>query len=304
MSTAAASCPQPRCSRPRPRPEGISTISTTRWCPLDQGHAGRPVEPTSANAKPNQEWTKLKTGKHRARPEDHGARSRWQEENVAGSVPDEELVGRYSALDMVTSRRAKSMSRPRRVDDGLHARFASKASGNQRHQRRSHQYRPCSQHHGGGQEPQQRAGPCRHLSRDASGEPPTAEPLRRCSASSLRCGTLRSLSVGRVKMNMRLGRCARCHPNLRKEDILRFESARRSARRRGEMTTSIPGNRRAVGRRIDGNQFRVGPAHGARNQGTHELRRHRHGDAARSDQCEACGGRGSRVLRPSQLQLR
>src|SRR5689334_6579774 len=65
-----------------------------------------PVEPGwMRNAKPNNEWLNPKTGEVLAEPGQKitvRALKRWQEEGVkAIAMPDDELVGRYSALDMV-----------------------------------------------------------------------------------------------------------------------------------------------------------------------------------------------------------
>src|SRR5205085_2583122 len=57
------------------------------------------------NAKPNHDWTNPKTGEALTEPGQKitvRALRKWQEENIKQvSLPDEELVGRYSALDMV-----------------------------------------------------------------------------------------------------------------------------------------------------------------------------------------------------------
>ena len=136
------------------------------------------------------------------------------------------------------------------------------------------------------------------------GEPPTVEAaeamfkqpvLRLASATTCR-------SVGRVKMNMRLELdCPDDVRVLRKEDVLAVlqdpgRPARRPRRnRRHRQPRQPPG---PLGRRAAGEPVPRRPAaHGARDQGAHELGRYRHGHAARPDQRQAGGGGGARVLR-------
>ena len=78
------------------------------------------------------------------------------------------------------------------------------------------------------------------------------------------------------------------------------EGARRPARRQGRDRRHRPPRQppRPLGRRAHGEPVPPGAAaHGARHQGAHVLRRHRHGDAAGPDQRQAGGGGGARVLR-------
>ena len=88
---------------------------------------------------------------------------------------------------------------------------------------------------------------------------------------------------------------------LRKEDVLAVlqdpgRPARRPRRdRRHRQPRQPPGpfGRRAAGKPVP----RRPAAHGARDQGAHELGRYRHGHAARPDQRQAGRRRGARVLR-------
>ena len=88
---------------------------------------------------------------------------------------------------------------------------------------------------------------------------------------------------------------------LRKEDILAVvKRARRPARRPRRDRRHRPSRQppRALGRRTDGEPVSPRPAaHGARDQGAHVVGRYRHRHAAGSDQREAGGGGGARVLR-------
>ena len=72
--------------------------------------------------------------------------------------------------------------------------------------------------------------------------------------------------------------------------------ARRQGRNRRHRPSRQPSC--ALGRRADGESVSRRPsAHGARHQRAHELGRYRHGNAAGSDQRQARGRRGARVLR-------
>ena len=135
------------------------------------------------------------------------------------------------------------------------------------------------------------------------GEPPTPEAAATLFNGIFFDSERYDLSaVGRVKMNMRLDLDAPdTMRTLRKEDILAVIKtlvglARRQGRdRRHRPSRQSPG---ALGRRADGESVsRRAAAHGARHQGAHELGRYRHGDAAGSDQRQAGGRRGARVLR-------
>jgi DNA-directed RNA polymerase subunit beta len=151
-----------------------------------------PVEPTwMRNAKPNNEWVNPKTGEVLAEPGQKitvRALRKWQEEGVkAIAMPDDELVGRYSALDMVNVETGEiyvEAGDELTLDSiGVLARGGLRRD---RHdQRRSHQYRRLHpQHHGGGQEPLQRTGADRHLSRDASlASRRRRKPPRLCSGN-------------------------------------------------------------------------------------------------------------------------
>ena len=135
------------------------------------------------------------------------------------------------------------------------------------------------------------------------GEPPTIESAEAMFQSLFFDSERYDLSaVGRVKMNMRL--------DLDAPDTQRTlaqgrhpgggegagESARRPWRDRRHRPSRQPP--RALGRRIDGEPIpHWPPAHGARDQGAHVVGRDRHDHAAGSDQRQAGGRRGARVLR-------
>ncbi len=120
-----------------------------------------PVDPTwMRNAKPNHDWKNPKTGEvltELGQKITVRALRKWQEEGVKTvAMPDEELVGRYSALDMVNAADRRDLCRSRRrADRRQHQDPARREVPRNRHaQRRSHQYRRLyPQHHGGGQEP-------------------------------------------------------------------------------------------------------------------------------------------------------
>ena len=129
------------------------------------------------------------------------------------------------------------------------------------------------------------------------GEPPTVEAAEAMFQGLFFDSERYDLSsVGRVKMNMRLELdCPDDVRVLRKEDVLAVlqdpgRPARRPRRdRRHRQPRQPPG---ALGGRTPGEPVPRRPAaHGARDQGAHELGRYRHGHAARPDQRQA-GGRG------------
>ncbi len=135
------------------------------------------------------------------------------------------------------------------------------------------------------------------------GEPPTIDTAEVLFNGLFSDGERYDLSaVGRVKMNMRLGldtddgiRILRLDDII---EVLRTLSDLRDGRGEVDDIDNL-GNRRvrSVGELME-NQYRIGlAAHGARDQGTHELRRYRDGDAARPDQRQAGGGGGARILR-------
>ena len=129
------------------------------------------------------------------------------------------------------------------------------------------------------------------------GEPPTVEAAEAMFKSLFFDGERYDLSsVGRVKMNMRLELdCPDDVRVIRKEDVLAVlrtlvglrDGQRRDRRHRQPRQPPGPLGGRTAGEPVP----RRPAAHGARDQGAHELGRHRHGHAARPDQCEA-GGRG------------
>ena len=135
------------------------------------------------------------------------------------------------------------------------------------------------------------------------GEPPTLDTAQNMFNSLFFDPERYDLSaVGRVKMNMRLDldrRGHRAHPaqgRHHRGDPHAGRPARRQGRdRRHRSSRQSPG---ALGRRADGKSVsHRASAHGARHQGAHVVGRYRHGDAAGSDQRQAGGGRGARVLR-------
>ena len=135
------------------------------------------------------------------------------------------------------------------------------------------------------------------------GEPPTLETAEALFNSLFFDSERYDLSaVGRVKMNSRLGLDTDDTVRvLRKEDILAILKVLVDLKDgRGEIDDiDHLGNRRvrSVGELME-NQYRVGLlAHGAGDPRAHELGRDRHRDAARSDQRQAGGGGGARVLR-------
>ncbi len=134
-----------------------------------------PVEPTwMRNAKPNNEWTNPKTGEVLTEPGQKitvRALRKWQEEGIkAVAMSDEELAGRYSALDMVNVETGEIYveAGDELTLDNIGTLRGSRLQRDRHDQCRSHQYRRLyPQHDGGGQEPLPRAGAHRHLSRDA-----------------------------------------------------------------------------------------------------------------------------------------
>ena len=135
------------------------------------------------------------------------------------------------------------------------------------------------------------------------GEPPTLDTAQNMFNSLFFDPERYDLSaVGRVKMNMRLDLTVEDTVRiLRKDDIIAVIRTLVDLRDgKGEIDDiDHLGNRRvrSVGELME-NQYRIGlSAHGARHQGAHVIGRYRHGDAAGSDQRQAGGGRGARVLR-------
>ena len=135
------------------------------------------------------------------------------------------------------------------------------------------------------------------------GEPPTLETAEALFKGLFFDSERYDLSaVGRVKMNSRLGlrdrrqraRAAQAgHPRGPQGAGRAQGRPRRDRRHRSSRQPP-----RALGRRADGEPVPRRPAaHGARDPRAHELGRDRHGDAARSDQRQAGGGGGARVLR-------
>jgi len=230
-----------------------------------------PVEPTwMRNAKPNNEWTNPKTGEVLTEPGQKitvRALRKWQEEGIkAVAMTDEELAGRYSALDMVnvetgeiyveagdeltldniaTLREAGFQEivtiNVDHINIGAYIRNTMAVDKNHsREQALIDIYRVMR-----------------------PGEPPTAETAETLFGQLFFDSERYDLSsVGRVKMNMRLGLdCPDTIRTLRKEDILAILKALADLRDgRGEIDDiDNLGNRRvrSVGELME-NQFRIG----------------------------------------------
>src|SRR6266478_1713124 len=230
-----------------------------------------PVEPTwMRNAKPNNEWTNPKTGEVLTEPGQKitvRALRKWQEEGIKSvAMTDEELAGRYSALDMVnvetgeiyveagdeltldniaTLREAGFQEivtiNVDHINIGAYIRNTMAVDKNHsREQALIDIYRVMR-----------------------PGEPPTAETAETLFGQLFFDSERYDLSsVGRVKMNMRLGLdCPDTIRTLRKEDILAILKALADLRDgRGEIDDiDNLGNRRvrSVGELME-NQFRIG----------------------------------------------
>ncbi len=230
-----------------------------------------PVEPSwMRNAKPNQEWTNPKTGEVLTEPgQKITVRSlkRWQEEGLkAVAMADAELVGRYSALDMVNVETGEIY-----VEAGDELTEGSIAM--LREQGFPEIVTINVDHINIGAYVRNTMWVDKNHSREQAlvdiyrvmrpGEPPTAETAETLFGQLFFDSERYDLSsVGRVKMNMRLNLdCPDTTRTLRKEDILAILKALADLRDgRGEIDDiDNLGNRRvrSVGELME-NQFRIG----------------------------------------------
>ena len=230
-----------------------------------------PVDPTwMRNAKPNHDWSNPKTGEiltELGQKITVRALRKWQEEGVKSvAMPDEELVGRYSALDMVNTQtgeiyvEAGDELTEENIKILRDAKFTEIVTLNVDHINI------------GGYVRNTMAVDKNHSREQAlvdiyrvmrPGEPPTAETAETLFGQLFFDSERYDLSsVGRVKMNMRLGLdCPDTIRTLRKEDILAILKALADLRDgRGEIDDiDNLGNRRvrSVGELME-NQFRIG----------------------------------------------
>ena len=244
-----------------------------------------PLDPLwMKNAKSVGEWKNAKTGEvlmeAGAKITVRGLR-KWQEDGVKQiAVSDDDLIGRYSALDMVNPETGEIYVE---AGDELTAAGLKTLLENGFHEI------GCINVDGiviGSYVRNTMAADKNHSREQAlidiyrvmrPGEPPTLDTAETLFGQLFFDSERYDLSsVGRVKMNMRL--------ELDAPDTMRVRQSRQPAR--------------ALGRRADGEPVpRRTPSHGKGHQGTDVGRRHRHGHAARSDKRQARGGRGARVLR-------
>src|SRR6202521_892094 len=230
-----------------------------------------PVEPTwMRNAKPNNEWVNPKTGEVLTEPGQKitvRALRKWQEEGIkAVAMSDEELAGRYSALDMVNVETGEIYVE---AGDELtldniailrEAGFQEIVSINVDHINIGAYISPNMAVDKNHSREQALIDIYRVM---RPGEPPTAETAETLFGQLFFDSERYDLSsVGRVKMNMRLGLdCPDTIRTLRKEDILAILKALADLRDgRGEIDDiDNLGNRRvrSVGELME-NQFRIG----------------------------------------------
>ena len=229
------------------------------------------VEPAwMRNAKPNFEWTNPKTGEvltETGQKITVRALKRWQEEGIKTvSMPDEELAGRYSALDMVN------------VETGeIYVEAGDELTSENIQILRDAGFQEISvinvDHINIGAYIRNTMAVDKNHSREQAlvdiyrvmrpGEPPTAETAETLFGQLFFDSERYDLSsVGRVKMNMRLSLdCPDTMRVLRKEDILAILKALADLRDgRGEIDDiDNLGNRRvrSVGELME-NQFRIG----------------------------------------------
>jgi DNA-directed RNA polymerase subunit beta len=230
-----------------------------------------PVEPTwMRNAKPNNEWTNPKTGEVLTEPGQKitvRALRKWQEEGIKSvAMSDEELAGRYSALDMVNVETGEIYVE---AGDELtldniailrEAGFPEIVTINVDHINIGAYVRNTMAVDKNHSREQALIDIYRVM---RPGEPPTAETAETLFGQLFFDSERYDLSsVGRVKMNMRLGLdCPDTIRTLRKEDILAILKALADLRDgRGEIDDiDNLGNRRvrSVGELME-NQFRIG----------------------------------------------
>ena len=230
-----------------------------------------PVEPTwMRNAKPNNEWTNPKTGEvltELGQKITVRALRKWQEEGIKSiAMADEELVGRYSALDMVNVETGEIY-----VEAGDELTLENIAT--LRESGFEEIVTINVDHINIGAYIRNTMAVDKNHSREQAlidiyrvmrpGEPPTAETAETLFGQLFFDGERYDLSsVGRVKMNMRLTLDAEdTVRTLRKEDILAILKALADLRDgRGEIDDiDNLGNRRvrSVGELME-NQFRIG----------------------------------------------
>ena len=230
-----------------------------------------PVDPTwMRNAKPNHEWTNPKTGEvltELGQKITVRALRKWQEEGVKlVAMPDEELVGRYSALDMVNTQTGEIYveAGDELTEDNIKvlrdAKFTEIVTLNVDHINIGGYIRNTMSVDKNHSREQALVDIYRVM---RPGEPPTAETAETLFGQLFFDSERYDLSsVGRVKMNMRLGLdCPDTIRTLRKEDILAILKALADLRDgRGEIDDiDNLGNRRvrSVGELME-NQFRIG----------------------------------------------
>src|SRR6266446_1123376 len=230
-----------------------------------------PVDPGwMRNAKPNHDWTNPKTGEvltELGQKITVRALRKWQEDGIkAVAMPDEELIGRYSALDMVN------------VETGeIYVEAGDELNADNIAILRDAEFQEIAtinvDHINVGAYIRNTMAVDKNHSREQAlvdiyrvmrpGEPPTAETAETLFGQLFFDSERYDLSsVGRVKMNMRLGLdCPDTIRTLRKEDILAILKALADLRDgRGEIDDiDNLGNRRvrSVGELME-NQFRVG----------------------------------------------
>ena len=256
-----------------------SSVRRTAAGPRRSSRAG------CATPRCNSDWKNAKTGEVLAEAGTkitvRGLR-KWQEDGIKPiAMAEDELIGRYSALDMVNPETGEIYVE---AGDELTAANLERArrSGlprDRRHQCRQHHHRRLyPQHDGGGQEPQPRAGADRHLPRHASRRAADA----RHGGNAVRPVVLRQRALRSFERRPREDehaprpRCAGhdAHPAQGRHPC-DPEGAGRSARRarRNRRHRQSRQSPRAFGGRADGKPVpRRLAAHGTRDQGAHERR--------------------------------
>src|SRR5690242_238372 len=253
--------------------EGILDYFYTK-VPFRAARDGKWTTPVDAswmrNAKPNNEWTNPKTGEVLTEPGQKitvRALRKWQEEGIKSvAMSDEELAGRYSALDMVNFETGEiyvEAGDELTVDNLAILRdsgFQEIVTINVDHINIGAYIRNTMAVDKNHSREQALIDIYRVM---RPGEPPTAETAETLFGQLFFDSERYDLSsVGRVKMNMRLGLdCVDTIRTLRKEDILAILKALADLRDgRGEIDDiDNLGNRRvrSVGELME-NQFRIG----------------------------------------------